>query len=150
KAGDKRLLKVVARWTDGAIEDVTPLCRFRSNDESIATVDDAGVITATGKGGTDIVAFYDNGVVPVQVLLPVSDKFGKNFPAVPTPTKIDELVNARLRKLGIVPSDLCTDVEFLRRVSIDMTGTLPRPEEVEAFLADKSADKRAKKIDELL
>ncbi len=150
KIGAKRQLKVVAHWTDGGSEDVTPLCRFRSNDESIAIVDESGLITAVGKGGTDIVGFYDNGVVPVQVILPVSEKFGKNFPDVPTPTKIDELVNTRLRKLGIVPSDLCSDVEFLRRVSLDMTGTPPRPDEVEAFMADKSVGKRTKKIDELL
>ncbi len=150
KVGQTRQLKVIAHWADGGEEDVTPLARFRSNDESIAVVTDAGVITSVGKGGTDIVAFYDNGVVPVQVILPLSEKFGKNFPNVPTPTRIDELVIARLQKLGIVPSELCSDVEFLRRVSLDMTGTLPTPDEVVAFLADKSADKRAKKIDELL
>src|SRR6202008_659309 len=55
-----------------------------------------------------------------------------------------------LSKLGIVPSELCSDVEFLRRVSLDLTGTLPLADEVVAFLQDKSADKRAKKIEELL
>src|SRR5581483_9668234 len=150
KAGQTRQLKVVAHWSDGAQEDVTCLCRFRSNDESIAVVDDLGVITSVGKGGTDVVAFYDNGVVPVQVLLPVSDLVGQRYPNVPTPTKIDELVVARLRKLGIVPSGLASDVEFLRRVSLDMTGTLPKPAEVVAFLEDKAPDKRVKKIDELL
>jgi hypothetical protein len=150
KAGQTRQLKLVAHWADGSQEDVTPICRFRSNDESVAVVDEAGVITSVGKGGTDIVAFYDNGVVPVQVILPVTDQVGPRFPKVATPTKIDELVVGRLSKLGIVPSDLCTDVEFLRRVSLDMTGTLPKPAEVRAFLDDKSADKRTRKIDELL
>jgi len=56
----------------------------------------------------------------------------------------------KLSKLGIVPSELADDAEFLRRVSLDMTGTLPSPWEVEEFLADSSPDKRAKKIDELL
>ncbi len=148
--GKTHQLKVVAHWADGAEENVTPLCRFRSNDESIAVVSDSGLVTVVGKGGTDIIAFYDNGVVPVQVILPVSEQFGKNFPKVPSPTKIDELVNARLSKLGIIPSEVCSDIEFLRRVSIDMTGTLPLPDEVIAFAADKSGDKRAKKIDELL
>ncbi len=69
---------------------------------------------------------------------------------MPTPTKVDELVVGKLRKLGIVPSEICTDAEFLRRVSLDLTATLPRPDEVREFLADKSPDKRAKKIDELL
>ena len=81
---------------------------------------------------------------------PVSGKVCPNYPAVPTPTKIDALVVAKLRKLGVVPSEVCTDAEFLRRVSLDLTGTLPTPTEVEAFAADRSPDKQARKIDELL
>jgi hypothetical protein len=150
KAGDVAKLRVIAKWTDDTREDVTPLCRFRSNDESVAKVNLSGEITAVGKGDTAIVVFYDNGIAPVPVLLPVTDKVGPKYPSVPTPTKVDELVVGKLRKLGIVPSELCTDAEFLRRVSLDMTGTPPAPEEVEQFLADKSQDKRAKKIEELL
>ena len=63
---------------------------------------------------------------------------------------IDREVFAKLKRLNMVPSDLASDAEFLRRVTIDTIGTLPTPDEVRAFLADKSADKRAKKIDELL
>lgn len=148
--GETFVLKAVAVWSDGTREDVTPLCRFQSNNDQIATIDETGVVTAAGPGSAHVVVFYDNGVVPVPVLQPVSDKFGPNYPSVPTPTKIDELVVQQLKKLGMVQSDLCTDAEFLRRVSLDMIGTLPTAAEVEAFLADTSADKRAKKIDELL
>lgn len=150
RPGDAAKLRVIAKWADGTREDVTPLCRFRSNDESVAKVSLSGEITALGKGDTAVVVFYDNGIAPVSVLLPVSDKVGPKYPAVPTPTKVDELVVAKLRKLGVVPSDLCTDAEFLRRVSLDMTGTPPTAAEVETFLADTSADKRAKKVEELL
>jgi hypothetical protein len=143
-------LKAVAHWSDGTQEDVTPLCRFKTNDESVATVNDDGRVTSKSPGNTHIVAFYDNGVTPVQVIRPVSDLTGANYPSVPTPTKIDELVVAKLQKLGIVPSEVATDAEFLRRVTLDMTGTLPTPTEIEAFLADKSAGKRQKKIEELL
>src|SRR5262249_17569102 len=51
---------------------------------------------------------------------------------------------------NIHPADLCDDVTFLRRVSLDVTGALPKPEEIRAFLADKNPDRRARKIDELL
>jgi hypothetical protein len=150
KAGETAQVKVVAHWSDGTIEDVTPLCRYRTNDESIAEIDENGKVKSLGKGDTHVVAFYDNGVVPTQVMLPVSEKVGKKYPKVPTPTKIDELVITKLRKLGIVPSELADDAEFLRRVSLDITGTLPTPAEIESFLADTAADKRSKKIDELL
>lgn len=150
KAGETAQLKVTAVWRDGAQEDVTPLCRFRTNDESVSEVDANGLVKSLGIGDTHIVAFYDNGVVPVQTLLPVSGQIGDKYPAVPTPTKIDELVVQKQKTLGMVPSELCTDAEFLRRVSLDMTGTLPTPDEIEAFLADQASDKRAKKVDELL
>ncbi|HEY4260595.1 MAG TPA: DUF1549 domain-containing protein, partial [Schlesneria sp.] len=144
------VLKVVAVWSNGTREDVTPLCRFQSNNDQIASVADTGLVTSTGPGDSNVVVFYDNGVVPVPVILPVSENFGDKYPAVATPTKVDELVVQKLRKLGVTQSELCTDADFLRRVSLDMIGTLPTPAEVEAFLADTSADKRAKKIDELL
>ena len=150
KAAQTARLKVTARWSDGSREDVTPLCRFRSNDEATATVDASGLITAVAPGDTDVVAFYDNGVATVQAILPVSDRVGALYPVVATLTKIDELVVAKLRKLGVVSADLCTDAEFLRRVSLDMTGTLPPPQEIAAFLADSSLDKRARKVDDLL
>jgi hypothetical protein len=143
-------LQVIAHWADGTAEDVTCITRYRTNDESIAEIDLEGVVTSKGKGDTHVVAFYDNGVSVTQALLPVSDKTGPNYPDVPTPTRVDELIVAKLRKLGIVPSELCTDSEFLRRLSLDMTGSLPAPEEVDAFLADPSPSKRAKKVDELL
>lgn len=148
--GETFVLKAVAVWSNGTREDVTPLCRFQTNNDQIATIDDAGTVTSTGPGDSHVVVFYDNGVVPVPVLLPVSENFGDKYPLVATPTKIDELVVQKLRKLGVTQSEVCTDAEFLRRVSLDMIGTLPTAAEVEAFLADTAADKRSKKIDELL
>lgn len=150
KPGETVQLKVIAHWTDGTREDVTSICRFRTNDDATAAIDEEGRAKIIGKGDTHVVAFYDNGVVPVQVILPVSNLVGKKYPKVPTPTKIDDLVVTKLQKLGIVPSELCSDDEFLRRVSLDLTGTPPTPDEIKAFMADTSPDKRAKKIDELL
>ncbi|MBW3600379.1 MAG: DUF1549 domain-containing protein, partial [Planctomycetes bacterium] len=148
--GESRQLSAVAVWSDGTREDVTPLTRFESNDDAVAAVSPDGVVTAEGKGDTHIIAFYDNGIVPVPAMFPVTELTGERYPAVPQPTRIDELVTAKLRKFGVVPSELCTDEEFLRRVSLDMIGTLPIPDEVREFLADASPDKRSKKIDELL
>ena len=74
-----------------------------------------------------------------------------NYPDVATPTKVDELVVAKLRKLGIVPSPSLPATPSSSAASAStLTGTLPTPEEVKAFLADTSPDKRARKIDELL
>ncbi len=150
QSGEGFSLKAYSVWSDGTREDVTPLCRFQTNNDEIATVDEFGRVSVLHAGDTHVVVFYDNGVVPVEVLLPVSEQRGDKYPTVATPTKIDELVVSKLRKLGVVPSEECTDAEFLRRVSLDMTGTLPTPQEVQSFLADPSPTKRAAKIDELL
>ena len=150
KPGETIQLQAVAIWSDGTQEDVTCLTRFQTNNDAMADVDTDGLVTCKGVGDTYIVSFYDNGVVSTQTLLPVSDKAGDQFPAVPTPTRVDELVVQKLRKLGFVPSQISRDAEFLRRVSLDMIGTLPTAEEIESFVADTDPNKRSKKIDELL
>src|SRR5258708_3999321 len=80
------------RWSDGTVEDVPPLCRFQTNDDSVARIDATGQATAVNPGDTHMVAFYDNGVAAAPALLPVSGQVGPRYPAVATPTKIDELV----------------------------------------------------------
>jgi len=147
---EQQPLRVVAHWSDGAIEDVTCLCRYQTNDETIASIDKEGIVTSGTMGDTHVVVFYDNAVVPVQVLQPVSDRVGDNYPVIATSSEVDRLVVEKLSKLGIVPSDRCDDAEFLRRVSLDIAGTLPTAAEVRQFLADDSADKRSRKIEELL
>jgi hypothetical protein len=150
EAGQSVPLRIVASWSDGSIEDVTPLCRYQINDEAIAEVSADGLVTNKDRGDTHVIAFYDSTVAAIPVLRPLSDIPGGHYPAMQTPTKIDELIVAKLRKLRIIPAELCTDAEFLRRVSIDLTGTLPTPQEIESFVADPSAGKRTAKIAELL
>ncbi len=72
------------------------------------------------------------------------------FPDVKPNNKIDELVFAKLKRLGIPPSPPCTDEVFLRRIYLDATGLLPTPDEVRVFLADGDPQKRSKLIDRLL
>lgn len=150
KEGQSIPLKAVAIWSDGRQEDVTCLCRFQTNDEQIADISKTGVVTSHQAGDTHVVTFYDNSVVPVPVIRPVSDRVGDKYPTVATRTKIDELVVEKLKKLGVVPSDVAGDAEFLRRVSLDLVGTLPSAREVTEFTAETNKDKRARKVDELL
>ena len=148
--GQTSQLQAVAVWADGTREDVTCLCRFQSNDDSVCDVTNEGFVTSADQGDSHVVVFYDNAVVPVPVIRPVSDRTGKNFPEIATSTPIDRHVVDKLSKLGIIPSDICDDADFLRRVHLDLTATLPTAAEVEAFLADNSGDKRARKVDELM
>ncbi len=63
---------------------------------------------------------------------------------------VDTHVLAALKNRGIEPAHLASDEVFLRRVYLDAIGTLPQPHEVRRFLADKSPEKRARLIEELL
>ena len=113
KPGETVQLHAIVHWTDGTAEDVTPICRYQSNDDALAKVDQNGLVTCLGKGDTQIVAFYDNGITPVPVFLPTSDLVGSRYPTTPTFNRIDELVLKKLKKLGITQSPLTDDAEFL-------------------------------------
>ena len=150
QAGQQTQLQAIAVWSDGTREDVTPMCRFQTNDDSVAAIDKNGLVTSGAAGDTHVVVYFDTGVAPIPVMQPASNLANSAYPTVPTPTTIDKLVVQKLQKLHIVPSELASDAEFLRRVSLDLAGTLPTAGEVEAFLADSTSDKRSRKIEELL
>jgi len=80
----------------------------------------------------------------------VSQTLSSPLPEVTANNKIDEYVFAKLKELGIQPSELCSDHEFIRRVYLDVNGSLPEPQEVRRFLEDRRSDKRATLIDALL
>lgn len=63
---------------------------------------------------------------------------------------VDQLVLDRLTRAGVVPAPRSSDEEFLRRLYLDVLGTVPTPAEVEAFVADRGADKRDRRIEDLL
>ena len=106
------------------------------------------MVTAAARGEAFVMARFDTHTVGSQVLVLPKDL--EYTPVKITGNYIDELVGAKLQKIRVVPSEICTDEEFLRRVTIDIAGMLPTEEEYHAFLTDKAADKRARKIDELL
>jgi hypothetical protein len=139
----------VANYSTGATRDVTNLAIFQSNNETSASVDADGLVTAGQRGEAFVMARFDTHTVGSQVLaLPAGQLF------TPTEEKpvnyIDELVAKKLNTLRINPSPICSDEEFLRRVNLDIVGCTPTRAEYELFLADTDPAKRATKIDELL
>ncbi len=150
KPGLTGQLKIEAKFSDGSSEDITPLCDFRTNDDAVVQVTPLGEIKAMQPGDTAVIVSYRGNVLPVRVLAPMEMPAGFKYPDVPQNNYIDREVFAKLRRLNITPSDLASDNEFLRRVTIDTVGSLPSPQEVRDFVADARPDKRARKIDELL
>lgn len=159
KAAQRML--VTALYADGSRRDVTPQTDFKSNEDTIASVDSEGRVRTTGAPGeTAVMARYQGQVAVMRVTVPMeparptgSSGKGASVAALPAPAPrcfVDEHAARKLRKLNVPASPLSSDSEFLRRVSLDVIGTLPTPEEARAFLADKSPNKRAAVIDRLL
>ena len=141
-------VKVTATYADGGTRDVTKLAVVESNTPDVATVADAAVTGARIGEATLLVRYQGNlSTVPVTVLNP---KPGFAWKALPQNNYIDQIVDAKLQRLKIQPSSPVDDAGFLRRVSLDLTGQLPAPEEVRAFIADNSAKKRAQKVEKLI
>ena len=129
--------------------DVTALTAFSSSNESVATVNNDGLVEKTGRGEAAILARYlDKMETSHMMFLKEVPGFAWNTP--PENNFVDQLAFAKLKQLQILPSDLCTDEEFLRRVYLDVIGGLPSIAETQAFLADNDPKKRAKLIDKLL
>ncbi|MDX1944143.1 MAG: DUF1549 and DUF1553 domain-containing protein [Pirellulaceae bacterium] len=148
--GQEVPVRVTATWSDGRTEEVTNLARFQSNSEALASVDEAGRVTAgQSPGVVAIMASYLGAVDTLHVIIPRGEK-PQPYPAVSQHNFIDGHVYRRLEQLNIVPADLCTDAEFLRRVYLDLIGTLPTAAEARQFLADGRPNKRALLVDELL
>jgi hypothetical protein len=146
--GEAQQLQVRAVYADGSERDVTRLAAFASSEPTLAVVDASGKLKAEGFGETIVSVTFMRRWDTVRVLTPQS--LPTPFPKIDPNNRIDELVFAKLQKLGFPPSELCSDGAFLRRAYLDAIGTLPKPEEARAFLADPDPAKRTKLIDRLL
>lgn len=144
---EHRLL-VTAHFSDGRAEDYTHQALYTVNDGEIVSVSQGGVIGAKRRGETSILVRAAGQVasVGVGVIGPPIEA----YPRIPRNNFIDEHVFEKLRKFRILPSDLASDSEFLRRVCLDLTGTLPPPERVREFLASADPRKRQELIDALI
>ncbi len=145
----KQRLTVRAKYEDGSDRDVTSLAYFSTNNDNSAIVTQDGLVTAKNRGEAFVMCRFDTHTVGTDVIvLPKDVEFTWN--EIPENNYIDQRIHEKLRNLRIQPSELCSDVEFIRRASLDICGTVPSPERVNQFVADASPDKRAKYIDEML
>lgn len=156
KPSDRDQLTVIARYSDDRREDVTRWAKFSSSDESVALVDAQGRVQIVGPGEGTVVAWFSSRIASSGIRVPFENSPNQEVTLAMTQESlgmanpIDQHVAAKLASLMIMPSQRCSDAEFLRRSSLDATGTLPMPEQIEAFLADSSQDKRSRWIESLL
>jgi hypothetical protein len=148
--GATQRITVRAKYSDGTDRDVTALSVYLSNNDVAAKISELGMVTAGQRGEAYVTARFGPFTVGAQVLV-IPKGLNYTFPAAITANNyVDDLVFTKLRKLRIVPSDVCDDATFLRRVSLDITGTLPTPDGVRKFVADDDSRKRERMVDSLL
>src|SRR5205823_2542064 len=151
KPNDTLQIVVRAWYSDGHAADVTRWVKFNSTEDLVATVDPDGKVRVTGHGEAAITLWYSNLVAVCRVTSPLpNDLDPAVFAHAARRNTIDDLVLQKLAALRIPPSPLCSDAEFIRRAFLDVAGILPKPEEVQQFLADRAPDKRANLIERLL
>ena len=149
--GQEQQMLVLAHYEDGSVRDVTREAVFSSNNGDVAEVK-AGLVKAMRRGEAAMLIRYEGLYAANQVTV-MGDRAGFQWSDAAEYNFIDEYINAKLKKMRILPSEVCTDAEFLRRIYLDLTGTPPTLEKTQAFLDDEKTSgqkKRAKIVDELL
>lgn len=143
-------IAVTAHFSDGSRRDVTADAEYSSNSPETASVTESGlVLTHDIPGEGAVMVRYLGHVGVFRAIIPQDVPLEK-YPFPRAANFVDEHVFAKWKQLGLPPSEPCSDSEFLRRASIDITGTLPTAAEAEKFLASKDPEKRAKLVEDLL
>ncbi|AGA28815.1 DUF1549 domain-containing protein [Singulisphaera acidiphila] len=149
--GARQQLRVLATYASGEIRDVTREAFLESGNNEVAIADRGGLMTALRRGEAPILVRYE-GAYAASTLTVMGDRTGFVWVQPPTYNKIDELTAAKWERMKILPSDLCSDAEFLRRVYLDLTGLPPSADDVRHFLDDpkESRVKRDELVDRLI
>lgn len=142
-------IAVLAHFEDGSAADVTDMVSYESSNTSVATVDARGLVTPLGRGESAILVRYLEHIESLPLMFIQKDP-DFQWASPNANNYIDDLVNAKLQQLQYLPSETCSDSEFLRRVHLDVVGILPTVQESQAFLEDASPNKRSQLIDRLL
>ncbi|MDB6039657.1 MAG: hypothetical protein JWM99_3498 [Verrucomicrobiales bacterium] len=146
--GGEQQLAVMARFNDGSTEDVTRSALYEPNDKEMAKTEENGLVKLYRQpGDVAVMIRYQAKVAVFRATIPLGASVtnlpvAKNF--------IDEAVFKKLQTIGMPPSELADDATFIRRVTIDITGTLPTPEQTAQFLTDTRPGKRERLIDHLI
>jgi WD40 repeat protein/mono/diheme cytochrome c family protein len=151
RIGEKQQFRVLATYADGKVKDVTRESFVEAGNIELASADNTGLITALRRGEVPILARYE-GAYAATTMLVMGDRSGFAWKDPPAYNRIDELTAAKWKRMKIEPSDVCSDLDFLRRVYLDLTGVPPTADDVRAFMADnrESRQKREAIVDKLI
>ena len=147
----KQQVRVIAHYENGDQRDVTQEAFIESGNTETASVNKGGLLSAIRRGEAAILARYE-GSYAATTLTVMGEREGYKAVDVEQWSEIDKLVADKWQRVKVIPSDMCDDSTFLRRVHLDLTGLPPSSEQVRNFLADATPtrEKRAGVIDALI
>ena len=163
-------LHVTGAFSDGTSRDVTLQAIYQSNEVGIATVTNSGLVqTSLQHGLFSVMARFGEQLATFHAAVPFAseptqlaainaelDKIKAQLlrdaesPREWNNNSVDSHLFNQWRQLGIVPSAVADDATFLRRVTLDIIGTLPSDSEVTEYLTAPRSDKRQALINRLL
>ena len=138
--GMQQQMAALATFSDGTVRDVTHESFLSSSDTDIATVDESGVVTAVRRGELAVLVRYEGRYAAAPTFV-MGDRTGYAWGEVSEFNHIDTHVYEKLRKVKSRPSGLATDAEFMRRLYLDLTGTIPDVKTIRTFLVDQREPK---------
>jgi hypothetical protein len=141
-------LHAQAIFADGSRRDITQTAVYEPANNLARVTHDGMVIREAAGETTILIRYLDQQIAVHLAFVPGRPDFVWKRP--PTANYIDDQIFAKLRTLRMNPSELCTDSEFIRRVSLDLLGVLPTAEEARAFVHDPRNNKRARLVERWL
>lgn len=167
RVGESAAMDASAQFGDRPPQRVTPLCRVESSDPAVVDISADGRALGVRSGMANVIISYAGSFATIPVTIPFADDIAHNdvkqddvkapagarsIPSVTTESapSIDHWITARLAELNLPSAAPADDAQFLRRVTLDVVGRLPTPDEARAFLASGDANKRAAVVDRLL
>ncbi len=143
RLGTRQQLRVLATYSNGEVRDVSREAFLESANSEVAVAGRAGLIAAVRRGEAPILARFEGNYASTTLTV-MGDRTGFVWTEPPAYGAIDKLAARKWERMKILPSGLCTDDEFLRRVTLDLTGLPPTAEDVRKFLSD-TRDSRVKR-----
>jgi hypothetical protein len=149
--GGRQQVRILATFADGKVRDVTAEAFVESGNVDVVSADEGGLLRTLRRGEAPVLARYEGAYAATTVTV-MGDRSGFVWQEPPVNNRVDELVAAKWKRLKILPSGLCSDEDFIRRVYLDLTGLPPSGAEVIQFLADRRDVKlkREQLIDRLI
>jgi len=148
KPGARQQLVVLAKMSDGSVEDITHSAVYEANNREYAEADNTGLVTAGGDSGEiAVMVRYQDKASVFRASIPLGAPVD-NLPA--EINFVDRFIFAKWKQVGMPPSEVAGDSTYLRRVTLDIAGRLPTVAEAESFLEDAASDKRQRLVERLL